>query len=331
MENPNPVPAEDKLSEAAIKTLLADRILSDLLNERQSERRWRWMKRFAFSATGLGLFALYLFFYATSLGYRLMPHSEVVAIVNVSGPIGAGELASADELVPVLEDAFESTQVKAIALNINSPGGQPFESERVAQTLDRLKAETGKPVYAFIGNLGASAAYLLALHADKIVAGRYSLVGSIGAVITGWDFHKLAEKLDVNQRIYASGVHKNMLNPFVAMPPESEAKAQQMVEQMAVLFANEFKAKRSGKLRTDYDYTTGEIWGGEEALALGLIDEIGTLESVISREWQVPGHDFGPKAQPKGLLPRLGMEIIEQILALVTSKDALTHSLWIPR
>lgn len=65
---------------------------------------------------------------------------------------------------------------------------------------------------------------MLALHADKIVAGRYSLVGSIGAVVTGWDFHKLAEKSDVNQRIYASGVHKNMLNPFVAMSKESEVK-----------------------------------------------------------------------------------------------------------
>ena len=117
-----------------------------------------------------------------------------MAIVNVTGAIGSGQLASAEELVPVLEKVFQSRKVKAIALNIDSPGGQPFEAERVGQTIERLKAETGKPVYAFIGNTGASAAYRLALHADRIVDGKYSLVGSIGAVITGWDFHKLAEK-----------------------------------------------------------------------------------------------------------------------------------------
>lgn len=300
-----------------IKSLLADHVLMDLLNERKSERRWKWVKRFTFSTIGALLFAVYLAFYASSLGYRLIPNAEIVGVVNISGSIGSGQLASAEELVPVLEKAFNSPKVKAIALNIDSPGGQPFESERVGQTIDRLKSETGKPVYAFIGNTGASAAYLLALHADKIIAGRYSLVGSIGAVITGWDLHKLAEKFDVNQRVYASGVHKNMLNPFVAMSKESEAKAQEMVNQMAIVFADEFKSKRGAKLKEGFDYTTGEIWGGEEALAIGLIDEIGTIEGVVSNEWHAKTHDFGPTNQAKGFLPQLGTKAVEKVLALV--------------
>lgn len=307
--------SEKKPENDDVKFILADHVLNDLLKERRSERRWRWVKRLAFSAIGVGLFAIYLAFYASSLGYKLMPNAELVAVVNVSGTIGSGQLASAEEVVPVLEKVFHSPKVKAIALNIDSPGGQPFESERITQTLDRLKLETGKPAYAFIGNTGASAAYMLALHADRIIAGRYSLVGSIGAVITGWDFHKLAEKLDVNQRVYASGIHKNMLNPFVAMSKESENKAQQMVNQMAVIFAEEFKGKRKGKLTEGFDYTTGEIWGGEEALKIGLIDEIGTIESVVHREWQLPTHDFGPTNQAKGFLPQLSAEIIESFLS----------------
>lgn len=313
----NKVADQNNPSQEDIKSLLADHILMDLLNERKSERRWKWVKRFTFSTIGALLFAAYLAFYASSLGYRLIPNSEIVGIVNVTGSIGAGQLASAEELVPVLEKAFNSPKVKAIALNIDSPGGQPFESERVGQTIDRLKSETGKPVYAFIGNTGASAAYLLALHADKIIAGRYSLVGSIGAVIAGWDLHKLAEKFDVTQRVYASGVHKNMLNPFVAMSKESEAKAQEMVNQMAVVFADEFKSKRGTKLKEGFDYTTGEIWGGEEALAIGLIDEIGTIEGVVSNEWHAKIHDFGPTNQAKGFLPQLGTKAVEKVLALV--------------
>lgn len=312
----NKVANQNNPPQEEIKSLLADHILMDLLNERKSERRWKWIKRFTFSTIGALLFAVYLAFYASSLGYRLIPNAEIVGVVNVSGSIGSGQLASAEELVPVLEKAFNSPKVKAIALNIDSPGGQPFESERVGQTIDRLKSETGKPVYAFIGNTGASAAYLLALHADKIIAGRYSLVGSIGAVITGWDLHKLAEKFDVTQRVYASGVHKNMLNPFVAMSKESETKAQEMVDQMAVVFADEFKSKRGTKLKEGFDYTTGEIWGGEEALAIGLIDEIGTIEGVVSNEWHAKIHDFGPTNQAKGFLPQLGTKAVEKVLAL---------------
>lgn len=313
----NKVVDQNNQPQEDIKSLLADQVLMDLMNERKSERRWKWIKRFTFSTIGALLFAVYLAFYASSLGYRLIPNTEIVGVVNVTGSIGSGQLASAEELVPVLEKAFNSPKVKAIALNIDSPGGQPFESERVGQTIDRLKSETGKPVYAFIGNTGASAAYLLALHADKIIAGRYSLVGSIGAVITGWDLHKLAEKFDVIQRVYASGVHKNMLNPFVAMSKESEAKAQKMVNQMAVVFTDEFKSKRGAKLKEGFDYTTGEIWGGEEALAIGLIDEIGTIEGVVSNEWHAKTHDFGPTNQAKGFLPQLGTKAVEKVLALV--------------
>jgi protease-4 len=313
----NKVVDQNNQPQEDIKSLLADHVLMDLMNERKSERQWKWIKRFTFSTIGALLFAVYLAFYASSLGYRLIPNTEIVGVVNVSGSIGSDQLASAEELVPVLEKAFNSPKVKAIALNIDSPGGQPFESERVGQTIDRLKSETGKPVYAFIGNTGASAAYLLALHADKIVAGRYSLVGSIGAVITGWDLHKLAEKFDVTQRVYASGVHKNMLNPFVVMSKESEAKAQEMVNQMAVVFADEFKSKRGAKLKEGFDYTTGEIWGGEEALAIGLIDEIGTIEGVVSNEWHAKTHDFGPTNQAKGFLPQLGTKAVEKVLALV--------------
>lgn len=317
---------DENISGNDIKSLLADHILVDLLHERKIERRWVWIKRIAFSTIGVVLFSMYLAFYASSLGYKVIPNSSIVAIVNVTGEIGAGKLASAEELVPVLENVFNSPKVKAIALNIDSPGGQPFEAERVGQVIDRLKVDTGKPIYAFIGNTGASAAYMVALHADKIIAGRYSLIGSIGAVITGWDFHKLTDKWEINQRVFASGIHKNMLNPFVAMSKESELKAQEMVDEMAVVFVNEFKAKRATKLKTDFNYQTGEIWGGDEALSIGLIDEIGTIESIISREWKIPSHDFGPTNQSKGFLPHFGSDIIDRILSFSLGKVVKNES-----
>jgi hypothetical protein len=112
--------ASDNISGNELKSLMADHVLIDLRKERQTERRWRWIKRIAFSTIGVGLFGMYLAFYASSLGYKLILNVDIVAIVNVSGNIGLEQLASAEELVPVLEKVFESPKVKAIALNIDT-------------------------------------------------------------------------------------------------------------------------------------------------------------------------------------------------------------------
>jgi len=290
-------------SDEEIKYAMADQILADLLSERKSEHRWRWVKRVIVSCFGLASALAWLAVYLGGHGYTPLPGQDVVAVVRLSGPVGTGELASAEKVVPALEKAFKAAHVKAIALQINSPGGSPFESERIGDRLDALRKETGKPVYAFIENSGASAAYLVALHADRIVCGRYSLVGSVGAVIAAWDFHKLLQKLDVDQRVYASGPLKNMLNPYKAMPPASDAKAQEMVDRMAGTFAAEFKRLRHGKLKDGVDYFTGEAWGGEDALKLGLVDEIGTLDNVAKREWNLDARDFGPHEGGQGLFP----------------------------
>jgi protease-4 len=291
----------DTPSDEEIKHAMADRLLADLLNERRAERRWRRVKRMAFSAFGLATALAWLAVYLAGHGYAPMPGEDAVAVVHLSGPVGAAETASAEKVVPALEKAFKASHVKAVALQIDSPGGSPFESERIGDRLDALRRETGKPAYAFIGNTGASAAYLVALHADRIVCGRYSLVGSVGAVIAAWDFHRLLEKLDVDQRVYASGPLKNMLNPYKPMPPASDAKAQEMVDRMAATFAAEFKRLRQGKLKDKVDYFTGEAWGGEDALRLGLVDEVGTLDNVARREWNLPLRDFGPHDGAKGL------------------------------
>ena len=142
--------------------------------------------------------------------------------------------------------------------------------------------------------MGASAAYMIALHADKIYAGQYSLVGSVGAVLTGWDFSKAISRVDVAQRVYASGNLKAMLNPFLPMTAEADAKAKELVQQMWEQFGAELTARRKGKLKEGVNYTTGEIWSGKEAKSLAVIDDIGTLDQIIKDSWGLKAHDFGP-------------------------------------
>jgi protease-4 len=217
--------------------------------ERKSEHRWRML----FQALVFGLPVLlgivYFLFFLSSTGFRWGPFGDVVGVVRIEGQISSTDHASADSIVPLLEKAFANPNVKAVVLSIDSPGGAPVEAERIYTAIGSLKRKHPKPVVAVINNLGASAAFLIALHADKIVAGRYSLVGSIGAIMAPWQLDRAIAKYDVSQRVYASGKLKSFLNPFTPVTPEVDLKAQKLVDQMGTYFLEEVKARRGATSR----------------------------------------------------------------------------------
>jgi protease-4 len=215
-----------------------------------------------------------------------------LGVVRLTGAMTAESPAGAAHIIPALKVAFGNHDVKEIALFIDSPGGAPAEAERIGAFLDQQRKATGKPVVAIISNIGASAAYLTALHTDRIVAGRYSLVGSIGAVVQGWELERVLEKFDVKQRSFASGKFKTMLNPFQAMTPETADKVQAMADRAGSIFANEVRQLRGEKLKLA-EFNTGEVWDGESAKKHGLIDELGTLD-VYAASKNLVVLDMGP-------------------------------------
>jgi protease-4 len=295
---------------------MAEALIGDLLRERRTERRWKWVFRVLFVGGSIVLSLLYFFLWAPQFGWRIGPIGDVVGVVRIDGEISHGSPASAARVVPALKRAFESPHVKAVVLAIDSPGGSPGEAERIYRAMEGLKAEHGKPVIAVVGNVGASAAYLIALHADKIYAGQYSLVGSVGAVLAGWDLHRAADRLDVSQRLYASGPLKAMLNPFQPVTEAADAKARALIREIGDVFVGEVKRLRGQKLSGAADVATGEIWLGPDAKRLGLIDDIGTLEEVIRGGWNLNWYDFGPR-RPAGLL---GVEAASDLVAQILER-----------
>lgn len=288
--DPHPVSVDPSDPQPAVMYSL----ISDLLNDRRKQRQSSLAKSLVYATMFILPVVLYIGILAYGSGFRFGPGSDVVGIVRIDGQIASDSLASADRVIPALKKAFESPKVKAIVLSIDSPGGAPVESERIARMIDVYKVSNPKPVVAVINNVGASAAYMIALHADEIYAGNYSLVGSVGAVLAGWDFHKALARVDIQQRVYASGNLKAMLNPYLPMTPEADKKAQELVQQMGTRFVDEMRLQRKGKLKEGFNYTSGEVWGGPEAKQLALIDDIGTLDEVIKRKWGLKTHDFGP-------------------------------------
>ncbi len=286
--------------------------------ERKSERRWRTIFQAMFFGAPVVLGILYFLFFLNTAGFRWGPFGNVVGVVRIEGAIGSSERASAENIIPVLEKAFSNPNVKGVVLHIDSPGGAPVEAERISTAINTLKAKHKKEVVAVINNIGASAAYMIALNADKIIAAKYSFVGSIGAIMAPWQLDKAIAKVDVAQRVYASGKLKAFLNPFTPVSPEVDRKAQQLVDQMGGFFLAEVKAKRAAQLKSGVDVGTGEVWPGPEAKELGLIDGVATVDDYVSTHWGMKTYDYGPNPEGSPFLARSLQDALAGVIKRMT-------------
>lgn len=286
--------------------------------ERKSERRWRNLFQALFFGAPVVLGILYFLFFLNTAGFRWGPFGNVVGVVRIEGAIGSSERASAENIIPVLEKAFSNPNVKGVVLHIDSPGGAPVEAERISTAITTLKAKHKKEVVAVINNIGASAAYMIALNADKIIAAKYSFVGSIGAIMAPWQLDKAIAKVDVAQRVYASGRLKAFLNPFTPVSPEVDRKAQQLVDQMGGFFLAEVKAKRGAQLKASVDVGTGEVWPGPEAKELGLIDGVATVDDYVASHWGMKTYDYGPSPEGSPFLARSLQDALAGVIKRMT-------------
>jgi len=282
-------------------------LLADSQRQRAHERklqndesRWKMIRRgtllFVMLSGAISGSILYLY----RNGFK-MPNNKPVSVVSITGEIGLSPGGSAENIIPSLRRAFENSDSKGVILRINSGGGLPVDAERVNRELEALKkAYPEKEVTAVIETVGASAAYMMAVHADKICAGKYSLVGSIGAIVSAWNVNGLAQKLQISKDSYGSGKFKALLDPFKEMNQEEKDKIFSLVYELGGTFANEVMDKRKDKLKLTRDeLATGEIWTGTLAVKNGLVDEICTIETVAAK-YDAQPRDYGPYTSQNG-------------------------------
>ena len=294
-----------------------DTVLLEFALSLRQERRERKRRRAMQLVTIFGLLVmLAAMLSGAKIGDLLKDADEkekpLFGVVEVSGVIGGTDGVDPARTIAALEKAFEHEEVERVILLIDSMGGSPHTAERIVMAMDRLAAEhPDKPLDAVINTGGASAAYLIAVHAERVIAGNYSTVGSIGAKMAGWDLHGLAGRFDVHQRVYASGSLKDMLNPFTEEDEAERRKAQEIVDQAAAYFADDVLGQRGDKIKLSREaLTTGEIWMGKQALALGLIDEIGTLESLVEAH--------GARTEEFRVRPPLAERLVKSVTRVIT-------------
>jgi serine protease SohB len=212
--------------------------------------------------------------------HPIVPVVRLSGIVGFSTPLRPGLTLAG--IARTLDRAFAVSRAQAVALVINSPGGSAVQSHLIFRRIRQLAEQHKRPVLAFIEDAGASGGYMIACAADEIVADQNSIVGSIGVVGGSFGFDRLLDKLGVERRLYTSGDHKAMLDPFLPENPDDVDRLRKLQREIHDAFIALVKARRGGKLNeAESDLFSGAYWTGRRALELGLIDAIGDLRSVL--------------------------------------------------
>jgi protease-4 len=268
-------PSAQAAGAAAYEALVAQ-FARDYLADRRSERRWRVFFRLAW----LGLIGTLLWYVFVAQHPGKPPLTPHTALVEVRGEIAVDSEASAELLLSGLKSAFEDEGAQAVVLRMNSPGGSPVQAGIVYDEIKRLKAKHGKKVYAVVEEVCASGAYYIAAAADEIYVDKASVVGSIGVLMDGFGFNGLMGKLGVERRLITAGSNKGMLDPFSPEDPQQRAYAQAMLDQIHKQFIDVVREGRGKRLKETPETFSGLFWNGEEAVRLGLADQLGNLDYV---------------------------------------------------
>ncbi|RSN58754.1 S49 family peptidase [Amycolatopsis sp. WAC 04182] len=251
---------------------------------------------------------------------------DVVAVVKLHGvitptpsPLARGSINLA-AVESALTRAFGHERLKAVALQINSPGGAPTQSGLVAERIRQLADEKNVPVLAFAEDVAASGGYWLACAADEIYAHRTSMVGSIGVISGGFGFTGLLERFGIERRLHTAGANKSRLDPFSPEKPEDVEWLKKMHGQLHELFVDWVTERRGDRLSGSEDLFTGDVWLGARAVELGLIDGVGSLRQVLTERY--PDAEIAIAEPKKPLLARLGIGAPAAASALLDAVQA---------
>jgi len=204
------------------------------------------------------------------------------AVVDVKGLIASNTEASAEKIIKALKAAFKDEKTAGVIVRINSPGGSPVQANYIYQEMQRLRKEYPKiPLYAVVTDLCASGGYYIAVGAEKIFVDKSSLIGSIGVVMSSFGFVNTLEKLGVERRLFTAGENKGFLDPFSPQKDEEVNHVKTLLTQLHDNFINVVKEGRGDRLQLSNEKLfSGFIWAGEEAIKLGLVDDISTTQQV---------------------------------------------------
>ena len=200
---------------------------------------------------------------------------EKVALIRVEGPI-----FDSKETIDEIKDYIKDSSIKAIVMRIDSPGGAVAPSQEIYEEV--RKGVSKKKIVVSMGSVAASGGYYIASPATRIIANPGTLTGSIGVIMEIPNFKGLMDKLGVKTEVVKSGRHKDLASAFRSLGRDEREILQNVLDNVHEQFITAVAEGRK-MLREDViKIADGRIFTGEQALAVGLIDELGNLEDAIT-------------------------------------------------
>ncbi len=226
---------------------------------------------------------IFAMFFFSILG-SFVPALETgnVAVIPLEGLITTGDVTfqttvDSAGIVKLIEKAQENDDIKAIILEINSPGGTPVATDEIATALK----ESNKTTIAVIRETGASGAYWIATAADKIYANKMSITGSIGVQASRLEFTGLLADYNVTYRKLTAGRLKDAGTMLREMTSEEQQLFQTMLNKLHDEFIRTVAENRNLPESTVRELATGFVYLGSEAKELGLVDELGNKKDAL--------------------------------------------------
>lgn len=222
-------------------------------------------------------------------GYGISTGTNKIALIEVKGVI-----YSADEVVRQFERYSKDKSVKGIVLRIESPGGGIAASQEIYQKAKQVR-NSGKVVIASMGSVAASGGYYIACGADTIMANLGTTTGSIGVIAEIPNAKGLMDKIGIRFEIIKSGKFKDTGSPFRTMTDEDRRYLQKWIDDAYNQFVDVVVEERKLDRKTVLQYADGRVFTGQQALAYGLIDTLGTYEDAINLAAAIGGISGKPK------------------------------------
>jgi len=217
-----------------------------------------------------------------------LPIGNRVGVIEIKGVLEESETT-----IEHLLDFKEDDSIKAIVLRIDSPGGGVGPSQEIYEEIQ--KAVQIKPIIVSMGSVAASGGYYVAAPAQRIFANPGTITGSIGVILEFANIQELLEKIGLKSQVIKSGKHKDIGSPTRPMTTEEKQILQSMIDDVHQQFVQAVAQGRKLDLKKVEELADGRIFSGRQALALGLVDELGNLQDAIKAAAVLGGIEDEPR------------------------------------
>jgi len=249
---------------------------------------WLLLGGGAFVLLAIALVAVMLTFSADDA--TDLTFSDRIQVVDVDG-----ELVESRPILDQLKRYEDSNSVKAILLNIDSPGGGVAVSQEIYTEIRRLRDKKDKIVVAYLSSTGASGAYYVACAANKIVANPGTIVGSIGVIAEWVNYADLMEWAKLKDVVFKTGEFKDTGSPSRSLTENERKYFQGLIDDMYVQFLEAVASGRKLDLQEVRSLADGRVFTGRDAKGRKLIDEIGNFQDAVDLTAKLAGISGKPR------------------------------------